>query len=166
MRHHDVELVAVDDEVGLALRRGVHRAVDELDLAEIGAEILAQELVVVAGQHHDLGAAQRLVEEQLDHLVVFGRPVPALGEAPAVDDVADEVDGVGIVPAQEIVELRDPGRAHAEVHVGDEQRADPPHLPALFDHASILLWSARAATLAHRSHQKERFRADAGLAWG
>ena len=37
VRDDDVELVAVNDEIGLALRGGVHGAVDELDLAGIDA---------------------------------------------------------------------------------------------------------------------------------
>jgi hypothetical protein len=41
---------------------------------------------------------------------------------PAVDDVADEIEGVGIVPAQEVEESVGLAALHAEVHVGDEQR--------------------------------------------
>jgi hypothetical protein len=73
-----VELVAMDDEIGLALRRGVDRAVDELDLAEIGAQILAQELVVIAGQDDDARARQRLLEQALDELVYSAGQYQAL----------------------------------------------------------------------------------------
>jgi len=49
------------------------------------------------------------------------RPVPVRAQRPAVDDVADEIDGAGLVGAEEIeksVGLRTSG---AEVDVGVEQ---------------------------------------------
>ena len=115
--HHHVELIAVDDEIGLALRRGVHRTVDELHLTEVSAEIVAQELVVIARQHHHAGAGSGLFQQQLRQRVVLDRPVPRLRQAPAVDDVADQIDHVGIVPAQEVDELRDARRLHPQMHI-------------------------------------------------
>ena len=100
------------------------RPVDELDLAEIGAEILAQELVMIARQHHHAGAALGLLHQQLDELVVDRRPVPGAGEAPAIDDVAHEVDRIRLVVLEEIDQLRDARRPHAEMHVAEEERAD------------------------------------------
>ncbi|MNT79710.1 hypothetical protein D3C72_2190760 [compost metagenome] len=49
IHHHHVELIAMDDEISLAGSGGMDGAIDKLDLAEIGAEIFAQEFVVIAG---------------------------------------------------------------------------------------------------------------------
>ena len=140
MLDDDVELVAMDHEIGLALRRGVHRAVDELHLAEIGAQILAQELVVIARQHHELCAGERLGEEQFGERVIFGRPMPALGEPPAVQDIAHEVDDLRLVPVQEIDELAGACGPHAEVHVRDEQGPHPPGSATLDRQTVVLNW--------------------------
>jgi len=53
------------------------------------------------------------------------RPVPAGAQLPAVDDVADQVDVVGVVAAQEVEQLLGLASARAEMKVGEEQGADP-----------------------------------------
>ena len=138
MRHNHVELVAMHDEIGPPERRGVHCAVDELDLAEISAEIFAQELVVIARQHNDTRAARRLVEQILDELVVDRRPVPGARQPPAIDDVADQIDRVGLMVAEEVDQLADTGRTHAEMHVAEEQRPDMAYVSGLRRLASAL----------------------------
>ncbi len=44
---------------------------------------------------------------------------------PAVDDVADQIDRLGFVMAEEVEQLVGLAAARAEMHVGDEQRAKP-----------------------------------------
>ena len=61
------------------------------------------------------------------------RPVPARLQRPAVDDIADEVDRVGVVDAQEIEQLVGLRAARAEVHVGNKQGAKTP-LRLVFTH--------------------------------
>src|SRR5690606_33706516 len=61
----DVELIAMDNEKGLAGGRGVDGAIDQLDLAEIGAEIFAQEFVVIARKIDDARASLSFVENDL-----------------------------------------------------------------------------------------------------
>ena len=90
----------------------------------MGAVIVAQEFVVVAGHVDDAHALARLPQQLLHDVVVGLRPEPARAERPAVDDVADEVDGVGFVPAQEIEELLGLAAAGAKMHVGDKERAE------------------------------------------
>ena len=58
-------------------------------------QIVAQELVVVAGDVDDARALARLAQQLLHDVVVRLRPVPALLQPPAVDDVADEIDRLG-----------------------------------------------------------------------
>ena len=54
------------------------------------------------------------------------RPVPIRFEMPPVDNVADEIDRVGVVPTQKIEQPIGLTSARAEMHVGDEKR---PKLP-------------------------------------
>ncbi len=52
------------------------------------------------------------------------RPVPAGPQLPAVDDVADQIDRVGIVIAQEIEKLVGLATARAEMHIGNKERTE------------------------------------------
>ena len=96
-----------------------------LDAAEMRAVIVAQELVVIAGHVDDARALARLAQQLLHDVVVRLRPVPGRAQRPAVDDVADQIDGVGFVLAQEIEQLVGLAAARAEMHVGNEKRAKP-----------------------------------------
>ena len=95
--HHEIEDVAVDDEIALAVGALVDGVFHHVDAAEMRAVIVAQELVVVARHVDDLGALARLAQHLLHEVVVRLRPVPARLQRPAVDDIADEIDGVGVV---------------------------------------------------------------------
>ena len=112
---------------------GVDGVLDHVDAAEMRAVIVAQELVVIAGDVDDLGALARLAQKLLDEVVMRLRPVPARFQRPAVDDVADEIDRVGIVEAQEVEQKVGLRTAGSEMNVGDEQRAKAP-LRALVTH--------------------------------
>jgi len=46
--------------------------------------------------------------------------------APAIDDIADQVDGVGVVDAKEVQQSFGLRAACAEVDVGDKQSAEAP----------------------------------------
>jgi hypothetical protein len=95
--HHEIEDVAVDDEIALAVDALMNGVFHHVDAAEMRAVIVAQELVVVARHVDDLGALARLAQHLLHEVVVRLRPVPARLQRPAVDDIADEIDGVGVV---------------------------------------------------------------------
>ncbi|MGY3290466.1 hypothetical protein ACVWWP_003533 [Bradyrhizobium sp. LM3.6] len=131
--HHEVEDVAVDDEIALAVHAGVDGVLDDVDAAEMRAVIVAQELVVIARDVDDLGALARLAQKLLDQVVMRLRPMPARFQRPAVDDVADEVDRVCIMEAQEVEQKVGLRTAGSEMNVGDEQRAKAP-LRALVTH--------------------------------
>ena len=92
----------------------------------MGAVIAAQEFVVIAGHIDDAGALARLAQKLLHHVVVRLRPVEAGLQRPAVDDVADQIDRVGLVEAQKVEQLARLAAARAEMNVGDEERAEMP----------------------------------------
>ena len=96
---------------------------DDLDAAEMRAVIVAQEFVVIAGDVDDARALARLAQQLLHDVVVRLRPVPGRAQRPAVDDVADQIDGVGFVMAEEVEQLVGLAAARSEMDVGDEQRA-------------------------------------------
>ena len=81
---------------------------------------------MIAGDVDDARALARLAQKLLHHVVVRLRPVPARFQRPAVDDVADQIDRVGIVVAQEVEQLAGLTAARAEMDVGDEERAEVP----------------------------------------
>ena len=77
MLDHEVEHVAVHDEIAAAVGASMDRRLHHLDAAEMGAVIFAQELVVVARQVDDARALARLAQQFLHHVVVMLRPIPA-----------------------------------------------------------------------------------------
>ena len=81
MAHDDVELVAVHDEIALAVGRDVHRVAHDLDAAEAQADELARELVVVARHEDHARAVAHLAQQLLDDVVVRLRPIPAASAA-------------------------------------------------------------------------------------
>ena len=119
-----VELVAMDDQEVAAVGGLVDVAVGDLDAAEMRALEGAQELVVVAGDIDDARALAALAQQLLDHVIVRLRPMPGTAQPPAVDDVADQIDRIGIVIAEEIEQELRLGRLRAEMDVRDEQRAE------------------------------------------
>ena len=69
---------------------------DDRDPAELQPDELAQLLIVIAGDVDDLRALARRAQHLLHDVVVRLRPVPALLQLPAVEDVADQVERVGL----------------------------------------------------------------------
>ena len=123
MAHDDVELVAVHDQEAPAVGGLVHAVAHDLDAAEGQADELARELVVIARHEHHPRAAPHLAQQLLDHVVVRLRPVELRAHAPAVDDVADQEIGVGVIVLEEIEHQRGLAAARAQMHVGEEDRA-------------------------------------------
>src|ERR1700687_5709009 len=70
-------------------------------------------------------SSARLAQQLLHHGVVLLRPEPAGSELPAVDDIADQINRIGIVIAQEIEQPVGLAAARAEMNVGDEERTEP-----------------------------------------
>src|SRR5271165_5711692 len=108
----------------------------DLDAPEGQAEELAGELVVVAGNEHHPRAAADLAQEFLDHIVMRLRPVPAGAEAPAVDDVPDQIDRVSLDMAQHIQDKMGLAATRSQVQVRQEQR------PVTVDLVGLGQWAA------------------------
>ena len=125
LRHHQVEDVAVHDQIAAAVGALVDGVLHHLDAAEMGAVIAAQEFVVVARDVDDARTLAALAQQFLHHVVMRLRPIPRRAQRPAVDDVADEVNGVGFVVAQEVEQFFGLAAARAEMHVGNEESAKP-----------------------------------------
>ena len=81
----------------------------------------------------------------LHHVVMGLRPIPGRVQRPAVDDVADEIDRVGVVIAQEVEEAVGLAAAGAEMHVGNKQRAKPPRGAVRHDAAIFLMLGSWAS---------------------
>ena len=78
---------------------------------------------MIAGHIDDIGTLAGHAQDFLNNGVVARRPVPGAFQAPSVDDVADEVNGLGFVVTQEVEqEIRLAARC-AEMGVGNEERA-------------------------------------------
>ncbi len=117
MAHHDVEFIAMNDEIALAVGRGMDRLPLDLDPAECESEELTGKFIVVAWNEHHPRAAPDLAKQFLNDVVVRLRPVPARAKAPAVDDVADQVDRVGLDMAQHIQDKMRLAATRAQVQV-------------------------------------------------
>ena len=99
---HAVELVAVQDQQAAAVGGDVDGLVLDDDAPEAAEGEVAENLVVIAGDVDDAGPLAGLAQQFLDDVVVGLVPVPGALEAPAVEDVADQVEEVGIGLLEEI----------------------------------------------------------------
>src|ERR1700733_373813 len=121
MAYDDVEFVAMNDKITLAVGSGMDRLPPDLDPAEGQAEELTSEFVVGARDEHHPRAPPHLSEQFLDDIVMRLGPVPAGAEPPAVDDVADQVDRVRLDMAQHVQDEMGLAPARAQVQIRQEQ---------------------------------------------
>jgi hypothetical protein len=77
-------------------------AVGDLDAAEMGSQEAAEELVVVARNIDNSRALAALAQDLLNHIVVELRPVPRPLQPPAIRNVADQVNRLGVIVLQEV----------------------------------------------------------------
>ena len=120
MLDHHIEHIAVHDQITAAVRGLMDRGLNHFDAAEMRSIIVAQEFVVVARQIDHPRALARFAQELLNDIVVLLRPKPARAQLPAVNDIADEIDRVGVVVAQKTEELCGLAAARAEMDIGDK----------------------------------------------
>ena len=97
-----------------------------LDAAEMRTVIVAQEFVVIAGDIDQPRALARLPQQLLHHVVMRLRPIPARTQRPAIDNVANQIDRVGFVIAQEVEQFVGLTAARSEMHIGNEKCAIAP----------------------------------------
>src|SRR5262249_25838407 len=124
MLDHHVEHVAMHHEIAPCIGGFMDRGLDDFDAAEMRSIVVAQKLVVVAGQINDSRTLARLAQEFLHDVVMMLRPEPAGAQLPAVDDIADQINGLGIVITQKLEKLSGLAAASAEMYIRDKQSAE------------------------------------------
>ena len=127
MTRHLVELVAMDEQKAPAVRRFMNQLIDHFDIAENDAAILAQHLVVVAGNEHHPVAMPGPAQQFLDDGVLGLRPVDAPAHRPEIDDVADQIGLFSRMFAQEIEESVRLARPRAKVDIREKNGSDLGH---------------------------------------
>jgi hypothetical protein len=121
--HQAVELVAVDDEVLVPVRSGVHRTLDEAHRAERDTEELLEKLVMVPRDERDMGVLAILAQHLLDQRVVFVVPEPFASKLPPINEIAHDVEVGGFGVAEKFEQFADLGVFRAQVDVGYPDRA-------------------------------------------
>ena len=74
----------------------------DLDSAETHAAVASDALIVIAGNEDDLRSLAGLAKKLLQHVIMRLQPQGVSPDPPKIDDVADEIDRVGIVVAEKI----------------------------------------------------------------
>src|SRR5215470_1807371 len=121
--HHEVEMIAVDHQVAAAVGTEMDIALRDLDAAEVSAVIFTQKLIMVARHVDHAGALARLAQQLLDHVIMGLRPIPGCPQAPTVDNVADQIDRVGVMIAQKVEKKLRLAPACAKMDIRNEERA-------------------------------------------
>ena len=110
------------DEIAPAVAGGVNDVVVDLDAAERRTAIIAHSLLVIAGNVDDAATLPHLAKQLLQHVVMRLQPDRAALHSPEIDDVADQVDSVGVMMLEEVEEGVGLRGAGAQMDVGDEKR--------------------------------------------
>src|SRR5207237_8102865 len=90
--------------------------------AELQLREIAQPFVMITGDVSDPRTLADFAQNLLDNVVVRLRPIPRLLQAPAVDDVADEVDRLCFGVFEEVEQKLGLAAAGSEVQVRDPDR--------------------------------------------
>jgi hypothetical protein len=121
-----IEEVAVRDPESSAVGGHMDAFGKHVDAAEVVLDIAPCELVVIAGDEYDASAFARFPQDFLNDVVMGLGPEPGAAELPAVDDVANKVEGLALGVAQEVeqrgglaawraqMQIRDPDRPESE----------------------------------------------------
>ena len=103
VRQHDrVEFIAMQHHQAAPVSRGVERGPADFDPAEIQARELAEHFVVIAGNIYDPRATLGPLQNAPDDVIMRGRPVEFLLQAPAIDNVAHQIHHLAVDAVEEI----------------------------------------------------------------
>jgi hypothetical protein len=94
----------VHDQELASIRCHVHGLALDLDAAEMHAAIVAHAFVVIARDVDDASAFTHLAQQLLQHVVVSLGPDRPAPDAPEIQNVADEINRLGVVVFQKIEE--------------------------------------------------------------
>ena len=75
------------------------------------------EFVVIAGNVNHADAFARFAQDFLDHVIVRLGPVAPPSQLPDVDQVADDVEFLAVIIAQELEQRVDVAGARSQMHV-------------------------------------------------
>jgi hypothetical protein len=95
----------------------------KLYAAEIHARVVAQSVIVIAGDKYNARAFTRLPQELLQNVVMALWPVRSTANLPEIDDVADEIERLALDVFQEIEKRGCLRIAHSEVDIGKKHGA-------------------------------------------
>ena len=95
----------------------------DLHAAEMQPDVIAQALVVIAGDVNETRALAHATHQLLQYVVVRLHPMRAAPHLPEIDDVAHQIDGLGLHTAEELEQLTGLASLGPEVDVRDEQGA-------------------------------------------
>ena len=112
-----VELIAVCDQVTLAVGRLVDGVARHDHATEVHAAELARALVMIARHIDHLHAVPGHAQYLLHHIVMGLGPVPAGLQFPAIDDIAYEVEGVALQHLDEVEQQLGLTAARTQMHV-------------------------------------------------
>jgi hypothetical protein len=121
-----VELVAMDDQQLAPIRGAVQRAPRDRQAA-VFADVFAQQFIVVAGNIDNPGAFASFAQDFLDHVVVGLRPVAAPAQTPDIEQIADDIEGLELVIAQELQDGIRVAAARPQMEIGDPASAEFVH---------------------------------------
>src|SRR4051794_9908687 len=124
MAHHDIELITMDDEQPSTVGRLVHLAVANLYPTEVGTEVVAEKLVMIARKIYDTSAFAGLAKDLLDHVIVQLWPVPVSLQTPAINHITDEIKAIGLMAAMKAHQELRLAATRSEMRVGYEDCAN------------------------------------------
>jgi hypothetical protein len=102
----------------------VHELVGQFHVAERVRRKPSQKLVVVPRHVAHPRAALEHAENASNHEARSVGPDEVALQLPAIDDVADEIQTLGLNAAEEVEKVLGAGKPAAEMNVGNEERAD------------------------------------------
>src|SRR5205823_1075894 len=120
--HNRVQLVSVNDKQPAPIGRVVNGVLLDRNIAVRTGEC-ADEFVMVAGDIDNRHAFARLARNFLNDVVLWLRPENSTSQLPDIDQIADDVEFVAIIIAQELQQGADIIGAGAEMPIGNPGRA-------------------------------------------
>lgn len=100
-----------------------------LDPAEMRAEVRSRPFIVIAGNEYNLGAGLCLGQQRLHHIIMRLRPMPIAPQPPAIHNIANKIDRVGIMLDEKLQQHPSLTTARAEMSVGKEQGSVEQNIP-------------------------------------
>src|SRR5271157_932315 len=109
------------DEETAPLRCHMQGVMMDLDGPKAHPAIAADRFVMIAGDENDSRSLAGFSKKLLQHVVVRLQPEGTALQAPEIDDIAHEIDGVRVVVADKVEERFRLASARAEMNIGDEK---------------------------------------------